>query len=401
MRTALLGFLPLLALLPLKEVRASDLGPVDVSGFIGVETRVFTQNPRWTDQDGGAEVSVVFNPEFRYKTEDRQYQFSFIPFYRRDSRDEARSHFDVREAYGLWIGDEWEVLAGINRVFWGVAESRHLVNIINQTDGVEDLDGEDYLGQPMINVTTQQDWGRLGVFILPGFRERTFPGSDGRFRGAVPVDTDNAQFESSSDEKHVDFAARYSHYFGDWDVGLSYFYGTDREPVLAPNTAATRFIPTYKLIHQGGLDVQYTTDAWLWKFEGIVREGQGEMFAAAVGGFEYTFYQVFDSEGDIGVLAEYQYDGRTREAPFTAQDQDVFAGIRWAANDIQDTEVLGGFSIDTSTQEVFYNLEAERRLGDNYELELRARFFAGSSADEDAHAFERDDYIQLRLARYF
>ncbi|MCK5284333.1 MAG: hypothetical protein KAJ86_01960 [Alphaproteobacteria bacterium] len=392
--------LALLIILPVKS-NAGEFGSVDVSGFIGIETRIFTQNPRWEDQDSGAELSVIFNPEFHYQTQDCNHQFSFIPFYRKDSRDEARTHFDVREAYWLWIGDEWEVLTGINKVFWGTAESRHLVNIINQSDNVENLDGEDYLGQPMINIGTQRDWGRIDLYVLPGFRERTFSGSDGRFRAVVPVDTKNAIFESSVNEKHIDFATRYSHYFGDWDVGAFYFYGTGREPRLIANTNATKFIPNYDLIHQTGIDVQYTNDSWLWKFEGIAREGQGKAFIAAVGGFEYTFYQVFNTYSDIGVLAEYQYDGRTREAPFTASDQDLFTGIRWAANDIQDTQILGGFNIDTSTHEIFYNIEAQRRIGDNYDLELSARFFAGSSANEDVYAFERDDYIQIRFARYF
>lgn len=392
-----LGFLYLIALfLPL-----SAQADVRLSGFVGVESRVFTQNPKHTGQDTGPEASVIFQPELRYRTDNRAHQFTFIPFYRHDSRDEERSHFDIREAYWLWIGDEWEVLTGVNKVFWGVAESRHLVNIINQIDAVEDLDGEDYLGQPMVNIATQRDWGRISAFILPGFRERTFAGEDGRFRGALPIDTDNAQFESSADEKHVDFALRYAHYFGDWDVGLSYFYGTDREPVFSPNDTGTKLIPTYNLINQFGADIQYTSDAWLWKFEGIIREGQGETFGAAVGGFEYTFYQINDDAWDLGVLAEYQYDNRGFEAPATAQDQDIFTGLRLAMNDIHDTEILAGFSIDTDTREQFYNLEAERRIGDNFELELRARFFAGSDPGEDAFAIERDDYIQIRLARYF
>ncbi len=374
-------------------------GEIDVSGFVGLETRVFTQSPQHTDQESNPEVSAIFNPEFRYRNGD--HQFSFIPFYRRDSRDEERSHFDVREAYWLYVDDDWEFLTGINKIFWGVAESRHLVDIINQTDTVEDLDGEDKLGQPMVSVTKYNDWGQVSIFALPGFRERTFPGSDGRFRGPLLVDTDNARYESGEKEKHVDFAARYSHYFGDWDVGLSHFYGTGREPRLVLNTAGTALEPHYDIINQTGTDIQYTMNAWLWKFEGIFREGQGEAFAAATGGFEYTFYQVFESAADIGVLTEYHYDGRHADAPATGFDSDIFIGARLAMNDIQDTEVLAGFSIDPDSDEVFYNLEAQRRIGNNYELELRARFFSGGDPGEASFPLEKDDYIQIRFARYF
>ena len=41
---------------------------------------------------------------------------------------------------------------GVRRVFWGVAESNHLVDVINQTDAIENPDQEDKLGQPMLNL---------------------------------------------------------------------------------------------------------------------------------------------------------------------------------------------------------------------------------------------------------
>lgn len=380
---------------------AFGLSDIDIGGSAGIETRFFTEDPAYTGQDSGTNVSALLSPEFRYKSEDRRHQFSVIPFIRLDSQDEERTHVDLREAYWLWVGDNIEVLTGLNKVFWGVAESRHLVNIINQIDGVEDIDGEDYLGQPMINVATQLDWGRIEGYILPGFRERTFPGVDGRFRAALPVDTDHAQFESSADENHIDLAVRYSHYFGDWDLGLSYFGGTDREPVFSANADGTALIPVYNIINQIGLDVQYTYDAWLLKLEAIIREGQGDTFAASVFGFEYSFYQLFYNAWDLGVLVEYQYDDRDDRAPITEQDNDLFFGARLALNDIQDTEVLAGVSVDMDTGNAFFNIEAQRRLGQNYELELRARAFESEESGVDAFVIESDDYIQLRLSRYF
>ena len=71
-------------------------------------------------------------------------------------------------------------------MFWGVTELRHLVDIINQTDLVENLDGEQKLGQPMVQLTLLKDWGTLDFFAMPYFRERTFTGPDGRPRPRSP-----------------------------------------------------------------------------------------------------------------------------------------------------------------------------------------------------------------------
>jgi hypothetical protein len=100
----------------------------------------------------------------------------------------------------------------------------------------------------------------------------------------------------------------------------------------------------YDQIDQLGVAVQYTKEAWLWKLEAIARDGVTQSFAAAVGGFEYTFYQVSESTVDVGLLLEYQYDGRTEFEPVTIADNDVFVGTRLAFNDVQDTAVLAGLS---------------------------------------------------------
>jgi len=148
-----------------------------------------------------------------------------------DQHDSERSHFDIRELTWLKAAPDWELRVGFRKRFWGVTESQHLVDIINQTDLVDHPDSEDKLGQPMFNLALIRDWGTVDFFILPGFRERTFPGSEGRLlSGGIPIDIDQTRYDSGAQEKHVDWAVRWAHYFGDWDVGLSHFSGTSREP---------------------------------------------------------------------------------------------------------------------------------------------------------------------------
>ena len=75
---------------------------------------------------------------------------TFLPYGRVASTGGEMSHVDIRELNLLYTQDNWEGIAGISRVFWGVTESGHLVDIINQTDQLEGFDGEDKLGQAMI-----------------------------------------------------------------------------------------------------------------------------------------------------------------------------------------------------------------------------------------------------------
>jgi hypothetical protein len=266
---------------------------------------------------------------------------------------------------------------------------------------VENVDGENKLGQQMINVSWQTDLGNLGVYVLPGFRERTFPGEKGRLRTPLPVDQDKARYKSPAGKRHVDLAVRYSHFIGDWDIGASYFYGTGREPLLIPKENRTKLIPIYSIISQGGIDLQYTKDAWLWKFEGIARSGQGKTFVAGVGGFEYTLYQIFNSATDIGVLVEYLYDGRDEEAPITGFDDDLFVGTRLALNDTQDTQALVGAIVDRSHGSTAFSVELERRIGEKFKLEIESRHFFNVSEKDVLSTFGSDDFTSVRLSWFF
>ena len=92
---------------------------------------------------------------------------------------------------------------------------------------------------------------------------------------------------------------------------------------------------------------------------------------------------------------------RADSEPPTLADNDLFAGIRLALNDAQDSDLLAGVGYDLKTSETYVNVEAERRLGDDYVVELRARFFTNAEPGDTSYAIEKDDYLQLQLSRYF
>jgi hypothetical protein len=383
-------------------VVSSEVAPnVDVSGSLSLESRYFWQDPLYEGQGDGLEPSLSFQPEVRWRSEDRRSNVSFVGFVRADEQDSERSHADVRELYWSYQWDEWDITLGINKVFWGVTESRHLVDVINQTDGVEDIDQEDKLGQPMVNLNTQREWGRLSFFALPYFREATYAGESGRFRGPLPVKTDDARYQSGAKEHHLDLALRYSHYFGDLDVGAYWFEGTNREARFELANNGEFLIPVYDQMSQQGLDLQYTRDAWLWKLEAISRQTDVDDFWAAVGGFEYTYYQISDSDADLGVLVEYLYDDRDQSITSAPYQNDVFVGTRLTLNDTQDTSVLVGATWDVENQSFGLNLEAERRIGEHYSLEARVRSFSAVDSEDALYAIRNDDYGQLRFSWYF
>ncbi len=376
------------------------------SGQLGIESRIFTEAAAFSGQEGDSN-SIFFQPEFYYESESGNDSFTFVPFARLDQTDNQRSHADIRELTWVKVQNDLEWRVGIRKVFWGVTEAQHLVDIINQTDTVENPDGEDKLGQPMVNLSYITDIGTFDVFILPYFRERTFAGKKGRLRSQPYVDTSTTFYESADREKHIDYAFRWAHSISEWDVGLSYFNGTSRTPrfVLGKNSSGeTVFNPYYDLIEQFGLDIQATFNSWLWKLEAIHLSGLGgsgaSNFIGLTAGLEYTFYSVIGEATDIGLVIEYLYDDRgiTIASPF---QNDIMFGLRFNLNDEQSSEALFGMIKDMDFDSALYFIEASRRLGESFKITIEARQYSNIPVNDILHAYLKDDYIQLELSYYF
>jgi len=386
-----------------------------VNGSVAIEQRYFWQgessqsqliNQAFSRDTSKSQTSAVIELDIFTDWNNGKDQLSFEPFARIDSQDNERSHFDIRQLLWTHVENKWELSAGIGIVFWGVTESQHLVDIINQTDLVENIDGEDKLGQPMIHYSYFSDFGTFEAFLLPTFRTRTFDGPDSRLNAGIVIDNDNEEFESDAEQGHLDFALRYSNTIGDWSVGLSWFSGTSREPDLIrffdPNTASTTAF--YPQIDQFGADIQITTGAWSIKLEAIQRNHSDtflEDFAATTVGAEYSFVGIFGSIYDLGVLAEYSWDERGLSATSTFQN-DIFIGARLAFNDINESEFLFGFTndLDNSNSRAVF-VEGSTRLNSALTSEIQLRYFESDTPEDPLFFFSDDSFIQFNIEYNF
>ena len=437
-RTALanLALCTLVSLVPAGGASARGAGlEHELSGSFRLESRWY---PESAAHSGQRSLSNGFVAEPTLHLEDEVGRsLTLTPFFRYDSADARRTHADLHEAYLLLFGElgdgEWEARLGFDRVFWGVTELNHLVDIVNQTDLVEHPNEEAKLGQLMAHLTLSGDWGAAELFALPWHRQRTFPGRHGRLRSGLVVDSDRVGYESGAEERHLDLAARYSHSFGPLDLGLSVFDGTSREPSLrpasfrpvldgngapvldgggAPAMAPESLAPYYPQIRQFGLDAQLTADAWLFKLEAIRRTGapsrpnpryplgQEEGYIAFALGTEYTVYSVLDSTSDLSLLGEWNRDDRGRQSSSQFQS-DLFLAARLAFNDVNGTELVAGLVADTDYSTRTMTVEWRRRLSGQWSVRLEAVVFLDAGEADPVYATRRDSFIGLQSVYHF
>lgn len=395
------------------ELSATSQFDYEMAGYFADNTQ--TQN------DTRINNSVVLRTEL-YKELEGDQSITFKPFYRFDENDDERSHGDVREFIWHKVADEYELKAGIGKVFWGVTESQHLVDIVNQTDAVESLDGEQKLGQPMIQLMLERDWGNLDLFVLPYHRERTFVGKKGRL--GIGQDYADAVYESSDEEKNIDVAARFYTYIDEFEYAVSLFHGNSRAPSLGFDAVSNKVLPYYALITQFGLEMQYLNEGWAWKFEGVLRDGvpkntmltmagespvfydgvnlavaDDEQYFATTAGFEYTQVGIWDTRIDLGWVVEHLYDSRQEDASASAFEHDVLFATRWAANDAASSTLLAGVLVDYEYADYSLSVEGNTRIFNNTTLTLEARLFAPED-DNPLWGFRDEDFIKLTLSYY-
>ncbi len=362
------------------------------------EYRYFFDEGKFADQSTHF-PSLGIKPEYSIEWNKGREFVTFTGFFRID-KDDKRTHFDIRELYYQKAKGKYELSIGLKKIYWGVTESNHLVDIINQTDQVESFDGEKKLGQLMVHFSYNANIGTFDIFYLPFFRKRTFSGNKSRLRFPLVIDKNDIGFESNAEEWHQDVAFRWSHSFSIFDIGISNFYGTGREPVFSfdPNGSIDAFYP---IINQSGLDLQVTHDAFLWKLESIYRTNTFQDVFAFTAGLEYTFSNVKNSGIDISLLGEFLYDDRD-EFALNALQNDIFLGSRIAFNDIQSTELLIGGMSDVDNSSKIFSLEASRRISSTFKLELEGRLFSNISDRElILNNFENDSFFRISLFKYF
>jgi hypothetical protein len=373
----------------------------EATAKLNTEVSFYAHQGQFSNQGYRSNLSLSVEPEFYWQWNDQQDSLTFKPFFRKDQRDSERTHADIRELSWVHLSADWELRTGVRKVFWGVTEFQNIVDVINQKDQVEGLDKEHKLGQPMVNLSIVKDWGILDFYLLPGFREQTSAGRDGRLRAGLVVDDNTTTYAASNNDKHVDLAARWGHSFDVYDIGAHWYKGTDRTPqyqAISVN-GKNRLSAHYQQIEQVGLDVQATIDSWLWKGELIYQDNPVETFWASQVGLEYTFYGIQESSTDLGVLLEYGKDQRAKKANSVMQN-DIGIGARFDLNDTQSTTMLAGAIYDLDFHTTSFSVEADRRIGEDWKASIEARAFSTGNSNDPAAIFAKDDYIKFTVERY-
>ena len=151
------------------------------------------------------------------------------------------------------------------------------MDVVNSRDYGRGLMRSEKLGAPMAQVSLPIGSGQLDLLAID-FVKNIYPGQALRERVGTRFGK-QIIFSGGASKNDIGQAARWSAYFGDVDLGLSWFRGIGNAPRLTAQSNGT-LRPDYSRINQMALDIQYLWGDTAFKGELIHRKGQYDRLGA-------------------------------------------------------------------------------------------------------------------------
>ncbi|MFT6897259.1 MAG: hypothetical protein ACJA13_001665 [Paraglaciecola sp.] len=282
--------------------------------------------------------------------------------------DNSESAWDIQDFYWRWHNKNVVLDVGFTRDFWGVTESRHLVDVINQVDLRFDRFADARLSQPMVKVDYRQVGSTLSFYLLPCYR--ALPQLD------LGLNSDERQsftrIDCGKDNGELPWSAavRWAKVTGEVDWGLAFYQGVSREPYAGfkPNSV---LVDAYPDVSRATVDMQWTNESLLLKGEALLQHSPYGDAAAIIGGFEYSYATLFDGELDLSLLMEYLHDSRCRQIAFSCA---TMVGVRWLGNDVAGSNGLLTLLYDRKSHQWRPAFQYGRRFSDSTSVNISGYF---------------------------
>lgn len=327
-------------IIPAFLIFSANTNAGDLTVDIESKTRIHLNNKK----NIGNSLSV--KPAYYIERENHAFYIEAIG---RADTEKKETHADIRELVFTSYTDNTEVSAGIGQFFWGTVESNNIVDVINQKDNFG-YPKKEKLGQPFIQFSFFEDkWGHLDTYVLPIFIPRDLSKQQGIVNKPI--------YESPHGRKHIDTAFRYSNSIKSFDIGFSYFKGTNRQPILTNE----HHQPYYAQMKQYGIDLQGEVNNTLIKSEAVIRQSHTNHHAFIVG-LESSINSTNDLLNDtsIDLITEYTFD--SRDDSFFQND--LVIGSRVNFNNSNDTEINLSMSYDIDSHDIIGRYEISTRIND-------------------------------------
>ena len=343
-----------------------------------------------------------------------------------EDKENGRTFLRLDELYVKYELENALFFAGKNIRFWGALEAFNVADTFTTVDFRSDLLDQQREGAWNVAYSYFTETGELSL-IMKLYEN---PWRMGKYPYVYDFLPKFVHYDSDLEhEKEGFYPTLYLKYSGstEWEYPLDYAFimqhGYDSQRYFtsdAPlNGVNNRFRANAYLVDKALTYHTLVLGNTLFKLEASaahVRDEQVMLGGLHVkdyyqlgAGFEHTLVAVYES-ADLGLIGEYyRYDTFEHKneiaddlALFQTFQNDLFVGLRYSFNDMEDSSVLAGVVIDTEYAEQSYRVEYKTRLFDTFSLKADYSYINPSDSQQTAYAMlQEHQRIGVNLAYHF
>ena len=390
---------------------------LEMSGHLDLDSEFYLTKASGRDANS---FTVKQTLEFKYT---RDTWSAFAKVYAQEAYNDFLSKEDqtqrtfarLDELYLRYDTDEASYSIGKSIKFWGALELRNIVDVFNPNEFRDDMFSVNKLGVYNASYSRFTDTGELNVIVKVHEQDlemASYPYVYYPFPEMISYEK-NLQTSSSQNKPSI-----YVAYSGstDTDNALDYAFiyqhGYDSQRYLSSVVRQpTRYVQNGYRVDKFMTYNTLVVGSTLVKLEAVYADVEKGVsvgdYSHAAFGIEHTF-EDFESGATLGLITEYYRYYTYEEDKFTdlevyeSMQNDIFVGLRYVLNDVDDSSFIGGLIADAEYNEQTYYAKYESRYMDSFKLDVDYYFVEPSTSTQTAYALlGRHQRIGVNIAYYF
>ena len=369
---------------------------------------------------------------------------AFRGYGRVSEKESGRNILRFEDAYVRFpVGFEgdWSLFAGYKTYNWSATEAFHPADAVNSRNLDSEFENFEKMGELTIELEIPILRGNFSLFYWPRFEAPHFPGASSRLGSGFALDrpriVSGDDYREDSQWIHQ-YGARFSNVWGDADYSLHVLKHIDRNYPLVGDINYTivpfggssvtvpsknTLTPYYFEDTQIGGTLTYVSGAlitkleYAWrKFEQPIRPVYNALTSQfllpkdhqeVALGFEYLIGHESGSESTL-IIEGNTFLGLSDQErrAISVFQRDVLVGYRFNFNDDMARELFFSAILDLErSSERFFQLSYSQRLNSFWKAKFALRVYDAApenpSLPVGMELFDKDNYLQLTLSRFF
>ena len=398
-------------------VPLSLLAEIEVSGHFDLDSQAYITK---ADQKHPNSFTAKQTLELSYSKDEISFfaklyaQEAYYDFTKKED-ETGRSFARLDELYLKYDFDDSTAQAGKSIKFWGALELRNIVDVFNPNELRDDMFKTNRLGVWNASYSYYTDSGEISLIAKvaePDQKMAKFPYVYYVFPETVTYDDDlktsnNSNrpslyltYNATTDTEYaLDYAFIYEH---GYDSQRYFSLAINQPDLYLQNAYQVDKFMTYNTLVIGSTLVK------LEALYAVVDDKEPiSDYSHIAFGVEHALDD-FDDGTTLSIISEYYKYTTYEEGKYTdlqlfeSMQDDIFLGIRYALNNADDSEMVGGVIHDLEYDEQTYYLELESRVGDSFKVEIDYYYIEPSKKALTANALlGRHQRVGINIAYYF